>query len=72
VYADMKFLQGVFKGNPDFTAVLRSPIIKADKKEKIVAAITTGRIRKKAEKKVCRKLQAHLLISTTGLMAYAK
>jgi F-type H+-transporting ATPase subunit delta len=44
VYADMKLLQAIFKSNPDFTAVLRSPIIKADKKGKIVDAVTTGRI----------------------------
>jgi F-type H+-transporting ATPase subunit delta len=44
VYADMKLLQVIFKSNPDFTAVLRSPIIKADKKGKIVEAVTTGKI----------------------------
>jgi F-type H+-transporting ATPase subunit delta len=44
VYADMKLLQGICKSNPDFAAVLRSPIIKADKKGKIVEAVTTGRI----------------------------
>ena len=44
VYADMKFLQSVFKSNPDFTAVFTSPVINADKKEKIIESITTGRV----------------------------
>jgi F-type H+-transporting ATPase subunit delta len=44
VYADMKLLQQIFKSNPDFTAVLRSPIIKADTKEKIVTAVTAGKV----------------------------
>ena len=40
VYADMKWLQDVCKQNRDFVNMLRSPIIKADAKQKIVAAIT--------------------------------
>ncbi len=44
VYADMKYLEAVCKSNPDFVAVLRSPIIKADTKGKIVEAVTTGKI----------------------------
>jgi F-type H+-transporting ATPase subunit delta len=44
VYADMKYLQAVCKSNPDFVAILRSPIIKADKKGKIVEAVTNGNI----------------------------
>jgi F-type H+-transporting ATPase subunit delta len=44
VQADMKWLKSICKSNADFVAVLRSPIIKADKKEKIIAAITTGRV----------------------------
>lgn len=44
VFADMKFLQGVCKQNPDFVNFLRSPIIKADKKDSIIGAITKGRI----------------------------
>ena len=44
VYADIKFLYTVCKGNPDFVNVLKSPIIKADKKEKIIESITTGRV----------------------------
>jgi F-type H+-transporting ATPase subunit delta len=46
VYTDMKFFKAVFKSNPDFVALFESPIIKADKKEKIVAAIVTGRVGK--------------------------
>lgn len=30
VYADMKFIKTICKSNPDFVAVLRSPIIKGD------------------------------------------
>lgn len=44
VYADMKYLQALCKSNADFVAVLRSPIIKADKKGKIIDAVTTGKI----------------------------
>ena len=44
VYADMKFLQAICKSNPDFVAVLKSPIITADKKEKIIEAITQERV----------------------------
>ena len=44
VYADMKWLHTVNKSNADFVAVLRSPIIKADVKEKIIESITTGRV----------------------------
>ena len=44
VFADMQWLQAVCKGNRDFVNMLRSPVITADKKEKIVDAITTGNI----------------------------
>jgi F-type H+-transporting ATPase subunit delta len=44
VYADMKWLNSVCKSNPDFVAVLSSPIIKADKKEVILKAVTEGRV----------------------------
>lgn len=33
VYADMQWLQAVCKSSRDFTNLLRSPIIKADKKK---------------------------------------
>jgi len=44
VYADMQWLQQVTKSNRDFVNFLRSPIIKADKKIKIVDAIVAGKI----------------------------
>lgn len=44
VYADMKLIQGICKSNPDFTAVLMSPIIKSDKKAKIIEAVTNGKV----------------------------
>ena len=44
VFADMKWLQSVCKSNPDFVNLLRSPIIKGDKKAKIIDAVTGGRV----------------------------
>ncbi len=44
VQADMKWLQDVCKQNRDFVNMLRSPIIKADAKQKIVAAVTANQI----------------------------
>jgi F-type H+-transporting ATPase subunit delta len=44
VFADMQWLQDVCKGSRDFVNMLRSPVITADKKEKIVDAVTTGNI----------------------------
>jgi len=44
VYADMKWLSGVCKSNPDFVNLLRSPIIKSDIKKKILEAVTNGNI----------------------------
>lgn len=44
VYADMQWLQQVTKSNHDFVNLLRSPIIKADKKIKIVDAIVAGNV----------------------------
>ncbi len=44
VFSDMKFLQNICSSNKDFVAVLRSPIIKEDKKNHILEAITSGRI----------------------------
>ncbi len=46
VYTDMKFLKNLGAGNPDFIAVLRSPVIAGDKKEKIIHAITGGKVSK--------------------------
>lgn len=44
ICADMKFLQTVCKNNPDFVAVLRSPIIKPGVKEKIIDSVLNSRV----------------------------
>jgi F-type H+-transporting ATPase subunit delta len=44
VFTDMKWLDKVCKSNPDFVAVLSSPIIKADKKQVILNAVTDSRV----------------------------
>jgi F-type H+-transporting ATPase subunit delta len=44
VFADMQWLQAVCKSNRDFVNVLRSPVIKTDKKEKIIDAVTNVNI----------------------------
>jgi F-type H+-transporting ATPase subunit delta len=44
VYNDMSFLDAVCKSSRDFVTLLKSPIIPSDKKEKILDAITTGKI----------------------------
>ena len=44
VYADMKLLISIGKTNPDFVAMLRSPIIQADKKGKIIAAVLSAQV----------------------------
>ncbi|MBK7882828.1 MAG: ATP synthase F1 subunit delta [Chitinophagaceae bacterium] len=44
ISTDMKWLHKICKTNPDFVAVLRSPIIKADKKEKIIQAVINDRV----------------------------
>jgi F-type H+-transporting ATPase subunit delta len=44
VFADMQWLQAVCKSNRDFVNLLRSPIIKAEVKKKIVAAVTAGNV----------------------------
>ena len=44
VYKDMQYLQAVCKSSPEFVSVMRSPIIKADKKQNILSAITDGKI----------------------------
>jgi F-type H+-transporting ATPase subunit delta len=41
---DMRWLNSVCKSNPDFVAVLSSPIIKSDKKQTIIEAVTNGRV----------------------------
>ncbi len=44
VCADMKLITAICKSNPDFVAVLRSPVIKADKKQKILEAVTKDKV----------------------------
>jgi F-type H+-transporting ATPase subunit delta len=44
VYNDMLYMQALTKVSPDFAALLRSPVVKPDKKEIIVDAVTTGKV----------------------------
>jgi len=44
VYNDMKFIRKISKSNSDFVAVLTSPVINSDIKEKIITSITGGRV----------------------------
>jgi F-type H+-transporting ATPase subunit delta len=44
VYHDMEFLQDICESNRDFVNFLRSPIVKADKKQKTLTAITGGQV----------------------------
>lgn len=46
VYKDMIFLQGVFKQSKEFTSVMRSPVITADKKNAIIDGVTAGKVGK--------------------------
>lgn len=44
VFADMQWLQSVTKTNRDFVNLLRSPVVKADTKKKVIAAVAGDRI----------------------------
>lgn len=44
VYKDMTYLNAICKASKEFVAVLRSPVINPDKKEKILASITGGHL----------------------------
>jgi len=44
VYQDMLYLQAVCKESREFLALMRSPVVKADKKVAIVEAVTRGKI----------------------------
>ena len=44
VYDDMLLLQSVCKTNRDFVALLKSPVIPADKKLSVLDASTSGRV----------------------------
>ncbi len=43
-FNDMKLLDKICKASPEFANVLKSPIIKEDKKNKIIESVTEGRI----------------------------
>jgi len=44
VYADAKYLQQITRQSREFTNLLRSPVIKSDKKQSIINAVTTGKV----------------------------
>src|SRR5690349_1550952 len=44
VYEDMKLLHEICRKSRDFVAILHSPIIPADKKEKILSAVFKGKV----------------------------
>jgi F-type H+-transporting ATPase subunit delta len=44
VIQDMKYLDAISKSNPDFVAILKSPVITSDKKEKIIESVTKNNI----------------------------
>lgn len=46
LYADLKFLQSVCKQSKEFVAVIKSPVITADKKISILEAVTNGKVGK--------------------------
>lgn len=44
VYQDVLFLQAAMKASKEFVVFLKSPIVKADKKGKVLDAVTSGKI----------------------------
>ena len=44
VYEDMLTLQSILKGSRDFTSLLRSPVVAADKKNKVITAVIEGKV----------------------------
>ncbi|MEO5595411.1 MAG: ATP synthase F1 subunit delta [Chitinophagaceae bacterium] len=44
VYKDMQYLQSICKGSAEFVNIMRSPVIKGDKKQNILNALTNGKI----------------------------
>ena len=44
VYNDMEYLLAICKSNREFISLLKSPVIKADKKQKIIAALANGKV----------------------------
>ncbi len=43
-YADMKYVQAVCKASTEFVNLLKSPIVNADQKNKILLAVTAGKV----------------------------
>ncbi len=44
VYADMNLLKSLMKTNADFVALLRSPIVKANKKDSIITSVLGNKV----------------------------
>lgn len=44
VFADMQYFQSVGKASPQFTSLMRSPVIKGDKKQAILDAVSKGKV----------------------------
>lgn len=44
VYNDIKFLQRICRDNPDFVALLDSPVIQEHQKNEIIESITSGKV----------------------------
>jgi F-type H+-transporting ATPase subunit delta len=44
VHSDVKLLHSICNTNSDFVAMLKSPVINSDKKEKIISAVLEGKI----------------------------
>ncbi|MEO6314212.1 MAG: ATP synthase F1 subunit delta [Chitinophagaceae bacterium] len=44
VYKDMQYLQSICKESAEFVNIMRSPVIKGDKKQRILDALTGGKI----------------------------
>ncbi|HEY4154102.1 MAG TPA: ATP synthase F1 subunit delta [Puia sp.] len=44
VYQDMVYLQNLNQASPEFVRILKSPVIKGDKKEKILEALTKDKM----------------------------
>src|SRR6266576_6538797 len=44
IFADMQWLQQLCKQSRDFTALLRSPVIKPDQKQKAVGSVIAGKV----------------------------
>lgn len=44
VYEDMVLMNSLIKASPEFERVLKSPVIKGDKKEKIISALTKDKM----------------------------